>query len=59
MLFSLNLSQDIYVPWCCVQIAAALEFFLRPENDFITGQVLAVDGGLSTLHPHRADEYGV
>jgi hypothetical protein len=44
---------------CCAQVAAALEFFLRPENDFITGQVLAVDGGLSTLHPHRAQEYGV
>jgi NAD(P)-dependent dehydrogenase (short-subunit alcohol dehydrogenase family) len=42
-----------------LQVAAALEFFLRPENDFITGQVLAVDGGLSTLHPHRAQEYGV
>lgn len=44
---------------CFAQVAAALEFFLRPENDFITGQVLAVDGGLSTLHPHRAQEYGV
>lgn len=42
-----------------LQIAAALEFFLSPENDFITGQVLAVDGGLSTLHPHKAQDYGV
>ncbi|WIA12274.1 hypothetical protein OEZ85_012334 [Tetradesmus obliquus] len=41
------------------QIASALAFFLAPENDFITGQVLAVDGGLSTLHPHHAEEYGV
>eukprot|EP00879_Flechtneria_rotunda_P006481 GHRR01006810.1.p1 GENE.GHRR01006810.1~~GHRR01006810.1.p1 ORF type:complete len:354 (+),score=136.51 GHRR01006810.1:213-1274(+) len=41
------------------EIAAALEFFLRPENDFITGQVLAVDGGLSNLHPHHAQDYGV
>ncbi|KAF6251710.1 hypothetical protein COO60DRAFT_1557972 [Scenedesmus sp. NREL 46B-D3] len=41
------------------QVASALAFFLAPENDFITGQVLAVDGGLSTLHPHHAEEYGV
>lgn len=32
-------------------IAAALDFFLQPENSFITGQLLAVDGGLSTLQP--------
>jgi NAD(P)-dependent dehydrogenase (short-subunit alcohol dehydrogenase family) len=42
-----------------LQIASALAFFLAPENDFITGQVLAVDGGLSTLHPHHVEEYGV
>ena len=30
-------------------IAAAIEFFLDPRNGWITGQVLAVDGGLSTL----------
>jgi NAD(P)-dependent dehydrogenase (short-subunit alcohol dehydrogenase family) len=41
------------------QVASALAFFLAPENSFITGQVLAVDGGLSTLHPHHAQEYGV
>lgn len=32
-------------------IAAAIEFLLNPENNFITGQVLAVDGGLSSLRP--------
>jgi hypothetical protein len=42
-----------------VRQTTRLEFFLRSENDFITGQVLAVDGGLSTLHPHHAQEYGV
>lgn len=41
------------------EIASAIEFFLRPENEFITGQVLAVDGGLSTLHPHHAADYGL
>ena len=30
-------------------IAQAIVFFLNPENSWITGQVLAVDGGLSTL----------
>lgn len=32
-------------------IASAVEFLLRPENSMITGQVLAVDGGLSALQP--------
>lgn len=32
-------------------VAAALQFFLDPENDFITGQVLGVDGGLSRVKP--------
>jgi NAD(P)-dependent dehydrogenase (short-subunit alcohol dehydrogenase family) len=31
--------------------AAALAFLLDPRNAFITGQVLAVDGGLSSLRP--------
>lgn len=30
-------------------IAQAIAFFLNPDNNWITGQVLAVDGGLSTL----------
>jgi len=29
--------------------AAAAEFLLRPCNSFITGQFIAVDGGLSSL----------
>lgn len=27
-------------------IARAVQFFLDPENDFITGQILGVDGGM-------------
>jgi hypothetical protein len=30
-------------------IAAAAEFFLNPQNSWITGQVLGVDGGLAEL----------
>lgn len=32
-------------------IARAILFFLNPENSWITGQVLAVDGGLSSVRP--------
>jgi 3-oxoacyl-[acyl-carrier protein] reductase len=32
-------------------VASAIIFFLLPENSWITGQVLAVDGGLSTIRP--------
>lgn len=32
-------------------IASAIVFFLNPQNDWITGQVLAVDGGLSRVRP--------
>lgn len=32
-------------------VARAILFFLNPENSWITGQVLAVDGGLSTIRP--------
>ena len=32
-------------------IAQAITFLLAPENDWITGQVLAVDGGLSRVRP--------
>lgn len=31
-------------------VAAAIIFFLLPENNWITGQVLAVDGGLSRVN---------
>ncbi|MDX2164706.1 MAG: SDR family oxidoreductase [Gammaproteobacteria bacterium] len=31
-------------------IASAICFFLNPENSWITGQILAVDGGLSRIH---------
>lgn len=32
-------------------IARAIIFLLDPQNNWITGQVLAVDGGLSRVHP--------
>lgn len=32
-------------------VAQAILFFLNPENSWITGQVLAVDGGLSSVRP--------
>lgn len=32
-------------------IVSAIVFFLDPQNNWISGQVLAVDGGLSTLKP--------
>lgn len=32
-------------------VAQAILFFLNPENSWITGQVLAVDGGLSRVRP--------
>ncbi|KTD32927.1 2-deoxy-D-gluconate 3-dehydrogenase [Legionella nautarum] len=32
-------------------IARAILFFLNPENNWITGQVLSVDGGLSSVRP--------
>ncbi|MGQ3891757.1 SDR family NAD(P)-dependent oxidoreductase [Legionella sp. CNM-4043-24] len=34
-----------------MDIARAVLFFLQPENNWITGQVLAVDGGLSSIRP--------
>lgn len=33
------------------EIAAALAWLLDPENNWVTGQVLAVDGGLSSVLP--------
>jgi NAD(P)-dependent dehydrogenase (short-subunit alcohol dehydrogenase family) len=32
-------------------VAQAIVFFLQPENNWITGQILAVDGGLSVVRP--------
>ena len=32
-------------------IASGVLFFLSPENNWITGQVLAIDGGLSNIRP--------
>lgn len=32
-------------------VAQAILFFLNPDNSWITGQVLAVDGGLSSVRP--------
>lgn len=32
-------------------VAQAIVFFLNPQNNWITGQVLAVDGGLSCVRP--------
>lgn len=34
-----------------IEVAQAILFFLSPENSWITGQVLAVDGGLSSVRP--------
>ena len=34
-----------------LDVARAIQFFLNPNNSWITGQVLAVDGGLSALRP--------
>jgi len=32
-------------------VAAALEWLLSPEQSWVTGQVLGIDGGLSTVRP--------
>lgn len=33
------------------EVASAIRWFLSPENSWVTGQVLAVDGGLSSVQP--------
>ena len=33
------------------EVARAIAWFLDPENSWVTGQVLAVDGGLSRIQP--------
>lgn len=33
------------------EVASAIRWFLSPEQRWVTGQVLAVDGGLSTVQP--------
>ena len=35
------------------EVAAAIEWLLDPANSWITGQVLAIDGGLSNVLPRR------
>lgn len=30
-------------------VAAGLEFFLNPDNNFVTGQILGIDGGLGSV----------
>lgn len=32
-------------------VASAIRFFLDPAQDWITGQILGVDGGLGSLQP--------
>lgn len=31
------------------QVASAVDWFLSPEQAWVTGQILGVDGGLATL----------
>jgi NAD(P)-dependent dehydrogenase (short-subunit alcohol dehydrogenase family) len=33
------------------EVASAIRWFLSPDQRWVTGQVLAVDGGLSTVQP--------
>ena len=35
-------------------IARAVEFLLHPDSDFITGQILGVDGGMSNAQASSA-----
>ena len=38
------------------EVARALEFLMHPENSFITGTFLHVDGGLGSVAPARAGD---
>lgn len=38
-------------------VARVITFFLMPDNNWITGQVLAVDGGLSQVYPKFHENY--
>ena len=40
------------------EVASAIAWFLAPENSWVTGQALAVDGGLSRLQPRTPSPYG-
>jgi NAD(P)-dependent dehydrogenase (short-subunit alcohol dehydrogenase family) len=40
------------------EVASAIAWFLAPENSWVTGQVLAVDGGLSRLQPRTLSPCG-
>ncbi len=33
------------------EVASAIRWFLEPQQSFVTGQILAVDGGLSSVQP--------
>jgi 3-oxoacyl-[acyl-carrier protein] reductase len=39
------------------EVASAIRWFLSPEQSWVTGQVLAVDGGLSSLHARMTSNH--